>query len=71
VENPKAFGSDFAEFYSWSCERSWAVEKAHPSKIRKVIHWYFERSSLRFKLNISTSQEFLKHYFKIFEAMDE
>jgi hypothetical protein len=66
IKEPTAKGSDFSIFWN----KYKGKNNTHPSEIRKVIHWFFEQSRLRFTLKLSTSQEFLKHYFEIIDKMN-
>jgi hypothetical protein len=68
ITNSTAQGFDFTEF--WNKYHDDKKDDVHPSKIREVIHWFFEKSVLKRTCKITTSQEFLEKYFSILKLMN-
>jgi prophage antirepressor-like protein len=70
VQNTKAFGRDFSTFWDCHChEKQPYREYVHPTKMREVIHWFFEQSKMNETLKIETSADFLEHYFEIIDEL--
>jgi hypothetical protein len=69
IKDPKSFGSDFSMFWDYHHNDHSYKEYVHPTKMREMIHWFFECSELKDTLNVSTSGDFLEYYFDIVKAM--
>jgi hypothetical protein len=70
VKDPKGYGSDFAAFWNKHHNNTHPYDVyVHPTEMRKVIHWFFEKSELDYKLKLSTSTKFLNRFYDIVETM--